>query len=182
MLQQQVLPSIVGCICLAPNHSLCQSLPLPQISAQVFQQQRRASALAAQIESVQELLADAQQGVKNAQATVRAAQQLRSQPLQMQAQTVSFHTFLSGLQYDRLSGAQGGWYAGKLLHLLLRRRDAKLGEPAVDGAKRQLLGGVSHLGLPAAALRRQAGRACGLACFCRVWPGSVVLDWRCASP
>lgn len=125
VLQQQVLPLYHWMHLFRPP-----SLPLPQISAQVFQQQRRASALAAQIESMQELLADAQQGVKNAQATVRAAQQLRYQPQQMQAQAVSFHTFLSGLQYDRLSGAQGGWYAGKLLHLLLRRRDAKLGEPA----------------------------------------------------
>lgn len=34
----------------------------------------------------------------------------------------------SHLQCDRLSGARGGWYAGKLLLKLFRRRDAKLGE------------------------------------------------------
>lgn len=44
----------------------------------MFQQQRRASALAAQIESMQDLVAEAQQGVKTAQAMVRRAQ--RQQP------------------------------------------------------------------------------------------------------
>ena len=38
------------------------------------------------------------------------------------------------LQCNRLSGARGGWYAGKLLFTLFRRRDAQLGESVCSTA------------------------------------------------
>jgi len=69
------LPCLASCCsdqaynhCCGSTSSLCL-----QIKAQVFQQQRRASALAAQIESMQDLVADAQQGVATAQAAVSAS-------------------------------------------------------------------------------------------------------------